>query len=154
MSQTVKHLPSMWETWVWSLGQEDPLEKGMAVHSSILAWRISQTEEPGRLQPMGSQRVRHCSWNLIIVYLISMEILPKLHKPRRELFFLKKLGIHTILHEDNWKILHKDILNWLWWLKSKGRVIYKSCQKATSEQNHNYIAHFSLVIIYGELALW
>ena len=46
----------MQETWVWSLGQEDPLEKGMATHSSILAWRI-QTDEPGGLQSMGSQRV-------------------------------------------------------------------------------------------------
>ena len=47
------------ETWVQSLGWEDPLEKGMATHSSILAWRIPRTEEPGRLQSMGSQRVRH-----------------------------------------------------------------------------------------------
>ena len=45
----------MWETWVQSLGWEDPLEKGMATHSSILAWRISWTEEPGRLQSMGLQ---------------------------------------------------------------------------------------------------
>ena len=45
----VKNLPAKWETWVWSLGQEDPLEKGMATHSSILAWRISWTEEPGEL---------------------------------------------------------------------------------------------------------
>ena len=48
----------MWETWVQSLGREDPLEKGMATHSSILAWRIPWTEEPGGLQSMGSQRVR------------------------------------------------------------------------------------------------
>ena len=48
----------MQETWVWSLGGEDPLEKGMATHSSILAWRIPWTEEPGGLQSMGSQRVR------------------------------------------------------------------------------------------------
>ena len=45
------------ETWVWSLGWEDPLEKGMAIHSSILGWRIPWTEEPSRLQPMGSQRI-------------------------------------------------------------------------------------------------
>ena len=56
--QVEKNLPAMQETWVWSLGQEDPLEKGMATHSSILAWRILWTEEPGRLQSMGSQRVR------------------------------------------------------------------------------------------------
>ena len=56
MAQMVKNLPAMWETWVRSLGQEDPLEKGMAIHSSILAWRISWAEEPGRLQSVASQR--------------------------------------------------------------------------------------------------
>ena len=55
----VKNPPAMWETWVQSLGWEDPLEKGVTTHSSILTWRISWTEEPGRLQSMGSQRVRH-----------------------------------------------------------------------------------------------
>ena len=55
----VKCLPTMWETQVRSLGQEDPLEKEMATHSSTLAWKIPWTEEHGRLQPMGSQRVRH-----------------------------------------------------------------------------------------------
>ena len=55
----VKNLPAMQETQVRSLGQEDPLEEGMATHSSILAWRIPWTEEPGRLQSMGSQRVGH-----------------------------------------------------------------------------------------------
>ena len=55
----VKHLPAMRETWVRSLGQEDPLEKEMATHSSVLAWRIPWTEEPSRLQSMGSQRVGH-----------------------------------------------------------------------------------------------
>ena len=55
----VKNLPAMQETWVRFLGQEDPLEKGMATHSSILAWEIPQTEEPGGLQSTESQRVRH-----------------------------------------------------------------------------------------------
>ena len=55
----VKNLPAMHETWVRSLSQEDPLEKGMATHSSILAWRIPWTEEPGGMQFMGSQRVGH-----------------------------------------------------------------------------------------------
>ena len=59
VAQRLKHLPAMQETWVQSLGQEDPLEKEMATHSSILAWRIPWTEEPGGLQSMGSQRVRH-----------------------------------------------------------------------------------------------
>ena len=53
----VKHLPTMWETRVQSLGQEDPLEKAMATHSSTLAWKMPWTEDPGRLQFMGSQRV-------------------------------------------------------------------------------------------------
>ena len=53
MAQTVKHLPTMWETRVQSLGQEDLLEKEMAAHSSILAWKIPWTEELGRLQSMG-----------------------------------------------------------------------------------------------------
>ena len=56
---TVKKLPAMQETQVLSLGQEDPLEKGVATHSSILSQRIPWTEEPGGLQSMGSQRVKH-----------------------------------------------------------------------------------------------
>ena len=59
VAQMVKNLPAMQETWVWSQGQEDPPEKEMAAHSSILTWRIPRTEKPGRLQSMGSQRVRH-----------------------------------------------------------------------------------------------
>ena len=59
MAQRVKNLPAMQETQVLSLGWEDPLEKGVATHSSILAWRVPWTEEPGRLQSMGSQRVGH-----------------------------------------------------------------------------------------------
>ena len=59
MAQRLKRLPAMKETWVRSLGQEDPLEKEMATHSSILAWRIPWTEEPGGLQSTGSQRVGH-----------------------------------------------------------------------------------------------
>ena len=59
VAQTVKNLPVMQEIWVQSLDWEAPLEKGMAVHSSILAWKISWTEEPGRLQSMGSRRAGH-----------------------------------------------------------------------------------------------
>ena len=59
MAQMVKNLPAMQETWVRSLGREDPMENGMATHSSILAWRIPWTEKPDGLQSMGSQRVRH-----------------------------------------------------------------------------------------------
>jgi len=62
VAQTVKNLPAMWpvwETWVRSLGWEDPLKEGMATHSSILAWMSPWTKEPSGLQSMGSQRVRH-----------------------------------------------------------------------------------------------
>ena len=59
MAQRLKPLPAMQETWVRSLGQEDPLEKEMATHSSILAWKIPWMEEPGGLQSMGSQKVGH-----------------------------------------------------------------------------------------------
>ena len=64
MAQIVKHLPTMWETWVQSLGWEDLLEKEMATHSSVLAWRIAGMEEPGGLPSMGSHKVRHDWSNL------------------------------------------------------------------------------------------
>ena len=59
MAQKVKNPPAMQETWVESLGPGDPLEKGMAAHSSILAWELPWTEEPGRLQSLGPQRAGH-----------------------------------------------------------------------------------------------
>ena len=70
----VKNLPAMQETQGQSLYQEDALEKGMATHSSIVAWRIPWTEEPGGLQPMGSQRVR-CDWGINIV--LSEQVCPE-----------------------------------------------------------------------------
>ena len=59
VAQRIKRLPTVWETWVQSLGQEDPLEKEMETHSSILAWKIPWAGERSRLRSMGSQRVRH-----------------------------------------------------------------------------------------------
>ena len=59
VAQMLKNLPAMWETQVRFLGQEDPLEKGTATHSSILVWRIPWTEEPGGLESLGSQRLGH-----------------------------------------------------------------------------------------------
>ena len=59
MAQMISNLPAVWETQVRSLGWEDPLEKGMATHSSILAWRIPWTKKPGELQSMVSQRLKH-----------------------------------------------------------------------------------------------
>ena len=69
MAQKVKRLPTMQETQVRSLGQEDTLEKEMAIHSSIHAWKISRTEEPGGLQSMGSQRVGHDGTTSVCVYM-------------------------------------------------------------------------------------
>ena len=66
MAQTVKNPPSMLETQIQSPGQEDPLEKGMATHSSMLAWSIPWTEEPGELQSMGLQRAGHDSRDLYV----------------------------------------------------------------------------------------
>ena len=71
----VKNLPVMQETQVWSLGQEDPLEKGMANHSSILAWRIPQTEEPGGLHSMGSQSQDTTEWQTLSLSLSEVTIL-------------------------------------------------------------------------------
>ena len=70
MAQTVKNLPAIQDTWVQSLGQEGPLGKGIATHSSILAWEIPWTEEPGGLQSMGLQRVR-CNWLTLSLYCLK-----------------------------------------------------------------------------------
>ena len=74
----VKHLPTKWETWVRSLGWEDPLEKEMATHSSTLAWKIPWTEEPGGLQPMGSQshaetRLSDFTFTFTVSYLLTAQ---------------------------------------------------------------------------------
>ena len=69
--QTVKNLPAMWEAQVRSLGQEDPLEKGMATRSSVLIWRIQETEEPGRHSPLGhreSDRTERLTLSLLLCY--------------------------------------------------------------------------------------
>ena len=70
VAHMVKNLPAMWETWIWSLGLEEPVEKEMATHSSILAWIIPWTEEPGRLQSMGSQGVGHNWATNIYIYAV------------------------------------------------------------------------------------
>ena len=90
MDQTVECLPAMWETQVRSLGWEDHLEKAMASHSSILAWKIPWTEEPGRLQSMGSQRVRHdwaTSLSLYIIKLVTVSLVRGNKRGTRVVFF-------------------------------------------------------------------
>ena len=79
VAQTVKRLSTTWETRVWSLGWEDPLDKEMAIHSSTIAWKIPWTEEPGRLQSMGSQRIGHdqaISLSFSLLYLNGLVVFP------------------------------------------------------------------------------
>ena len=79
VAQMLKRLPTMRETWVQSLGREDLLEKEMATHSSILAWKIPWTEEPGRLQSMGSQRVGH-DWTTSLLREVRILIVDSMMK--------------------------------------------------------------------------
>ena len=81
MAQRVKHLPTMQETWVWSLGGKDPVEKEMATHCSILAWRIPWTEKPGSLQSTGSQKVGHNWGNLACMLCIQTNTMPQQKLP-------------------------------------------------------------------------
>ena len=80
VAQMVKCLPAMWETWVLSLGQEDPLEKEMATQSNTLAWKILWMEEPSRLQSVGSQRVGH-DWPISLVIRSYRTIIQALKSP-------------------------------------------------------------------------
>ena len=75
MAQKLKHLPVMREAWVRSLGREDPLEKEMATHFSTLAWKIPWTEEPGRLQSIGLQRLNMTERLLFLFFFLVMDIL-------------------------------------------------------------------------------
>ena len=84
VAQMVKRLPAMQETWVWSLGWEDPLEKEMATHSSILAWKIPWTEEPGRLQSVGSKRVRHDWMTLLSLFKVRLSHCKMLRFPMNQ----------------------------------------------------------------------
>ena len=100
MAQTVKNLTTVQETRVQSLGQEDPLEKEMATHSSILAWRVPRTEEPGGLQSMVSQRVGHNS--VIALSLFTFVIV-------RVRVYLSMSGNKAVL--GRWEVLPGGIKN-------------------------------------------
>ena len=126
-AQTAKNLSAMQETRVWSLDHEDPLEKGRATHTSILAWRISRTEEPGGLQSMGLQRVRHdwvtkhrhrhthththTGWTMAVMVEVATRMRPVLVMllPWRHgknfffFFFLLSMG-RSILMRNIWKV--------------------------------------------------
>ena len=112
VAQTVKNLPAIRKTWVQSLGWEDPLEKEMATHSSILAWRIPWTEEPGRLQSTGSQRIGH-DWmtftaplenDLEISYKTNIHLL-YVHKISLLCFYLSEIKTYA---PTNSRFIHKS----------------------------------------------
>ena len=87
----VRNLPAMQETWVGSLGQEDPLEEGMATHSRTLVWRIPWTEEPGGLQSIGSQRVGHDCSNLAHTHPLNHSVVHRnLNSVTGQLYFKNK----------------------------------------------------------------
>ena len=93
----VKNLSAMQETHIWSLGQEDPLEKGMATHSSILAWKVPWTEEPGRLQSIGSQRVRH-DWATNTNFIIGHRIQTSLFQCKNNSFSFEFSSVQSLSH--------------------------------------------------------
>ena len=112
--------PAMQEIWVWSLSQEDPLEEEMTTHSSILAWEILRTEEPGRLQSLGSQRVRHnlvteqqCFFVLFLFFFFNRNA-----HFRRTLFY----SYHLLIIEIYWMLFLFDVIN----LKGKSPVTCNS----------------------------
>ena len=110
VAQMVKCLPTMPETWVQSLGQEDLLEKEMATHSSIIAWKIPWMEEPGRLQSMGSQKVRH-DW-------ATSHLLVQFHfRQSSDLFLLMllKIKLFMVLVEDG----KKGYSGWDYWSRCR-----------------------------------
>ena len=111
--QMVKNLPTMWETHVQSLGKKDPLEKGMATHSSILACRIPWTEEPGGLQPMRWQRVRH-DWSDLAVYKLGFPS-GSVAKNLTSIQELQKTRVWSLGQEDPLEegiATHSSILAW------------------------------------------
>ena len=114
VAQTVKNLPAMQETQVQSLGREDLLEKGMATHSSILAWRIPWTGEPGGLQSTGLQRVRHDWATNTHTHTVRCTLAWQLNQPRRRLVamlffgcFLAGVmcGVHVMLRTSLWGLM-------------------------------------------------
>ena len=144
----------MQETWVWYLGCEDPLKKGMTTHSSILAWRIPWTEEPGRLQPMGLQRVGH-DWVTFIFTLWQFDI--DIHYERMSLF--KLINTSIISHSYSFfgemiildkRTIHQSMNNFFFFPSPPSKVKQRSIsiqsekviQKQFSKCLRYFIIHF------------
>ena len=123
VAQTVKRLPTVRETWVWSLGQEDPLEKAMAPHSSTLAWKIPWTEETGKLQSMGLQRVGH-NWATSLHILLkraSLVAQTVKHLPAMQETQVQSLGLEDPLEKE--MAPHSSTLSWkIPWMEEPGRL--------------------------------
>ena len=97
VARTVKNLPAMQETYVQSLGRDNHLEKGMAVQSNILAWIIPQTEEPGGLQPMGSQRVRHDWVTSTFTFTFIFHLFPVPGSEYRHSIYILLVILHEVI---------------------------------------------------------
>ena len=129
VAQTEKRLPAVQETWVWSLGWEDPLEKEMATHSSTLAWKIPRTEEPGRLQSMGSQRVGH-DW--VTSLLLTRMVITFLSRSKRLLISwlqspstvilepteIKSATVSTVFPSISHEVMGQDDMILVFWMLS------------------------------------
>ena len=134
VAQMVKNLPAMQETWAWSLGQEDPLEKGLVPHSSILVWRIPWTQEPGESQSVGLQRVGlNCKINTLIFNILETYILlfcnginyaKEIH---REFYFMYTSAVAKLNKLVCFKKFEVSYL--------KGRILLCSAQKITWVKN-------------------
>ena len=135
----VKNLPVMRETWVRSLGWEDPLEKGMATHSSILAWRIPWSEKPGRLQSMGSQRVGH-NWVTLSLSLTHTHT----RTQDANTISIKQRSLKTDMHpgENTDSVL--DTLNFKWFQKSQRVITSKQLKYGTLGCQRDYISNLDL----------
>ena len=122
VAQRVKHLPAVRETWVPSLGREDPLEREMATHSSILAWKIPWTEEPGRLQTIGLPRVGH-DWATSLSLSMHLEEIKS-----RERCFVLFIQFFVCLY------IHKVYI-WLWCNITENRGLELGSEERSSRKH-------------------
>ena len=153
--QALKYPPAIQETWVWSLVKEDPLEGGMATHSSILAWEIPRTEESGRLQSIGSHRTRHnwatntftCSYshhrnpNSLQLCWILLEALKGARAPlgREKHMWLVSCVRECVLERDSasWFLFPQSVsaLNRLSWIAATAAKSLQSCPTLCDPRN-------------------
>ena len=136
MSQMVNNSLAIQETWVWSLDQEDALENGMATHSSILAWRITWTEESGRVQFMGLQRVR-CGWatNTFFTFFLSINA------------WLWNRCLQTVARYLLKLITWNSMISWRFW---KNINTYKANSGSVTRQDYLLLELYFRIMIIGK----